>query len=246
MTTAIGFANKFYTLWQISKETRPLGNGHSYVIVHYNYIKNISFDKEKAMALYPDAIYDENLRGKTSSWQTNREVWDNVDVFRFGRYIYKAIAENEDTDYIAWYWDNVSGEHRDYVSEVLKNRGYEIRKTTHNDGMTSEYLISPDDLEKEKINIESLNSVREIIMNNDPLELTPTRNLDEFGEYWDGNIYYKFENYKTLYYNDYAYGLPLKNEKAKRIKNKTIKITDYTFVDNRTSLNIYVKDFEII
>ena len=43
--TAIGYTNKYYTLWQITKESKPLGNGHNYIIIHYNYIKNISYDK---------------------------------------------------------------------------------------------------------------------------------------------------------------------------------------------------------
>ena len=45
-TIAIGFANKFYTLWNITEETKSLGNGCNYVVTHYTYIKNISFDKE--------------------------------------------------------------------------------------------------------------------------------------------------------------------------------------------------------
>ena len=35
---AIGFTNKYYTLWDIVEETRPLGNGHNYVITHFNYM----------------------------------------------------------------------------------------------------------------------------------------------------------------------------------------------------------------
>ena len=66
--TAIGFANKFYTLWHITEETKPLGNGRSYVITNYTFIKNISFDKGVALSKYPEAIFDENLRGKTISW----------------------------------------------------------------------------------------------------------------------------------------------------------------------------------
>ena len=54
--TAIGFANKYYTLWQISEETKPLGNGRSMVVTHYTYVKNISFDKETALAKYPGAL----------------------------------------------------------------------------------------------------------------------------------------------------------------------------------------------
>lgn len=107
-TLAIGFANKFYTLWNITEETKPLGNGRSYMITHHTFIKNISFDKEIALAKYPEAIFDENLRGKTASWNTTKEVWDNVDTFRFGKYNGQKINEVNDLGYTEWYWDQVN------------------------------------------------------------------------------------------------------------------------------------------
>lgn len=56
---AIGFANKFYTLWTVF-ETKYKKT--------YIYRKNISFSKEKAHKLYPDAEFVEDLRGKTHSF----------------------------------------------------------------------------------------------------------------------------------------------------------------------------------
>ena len=154
--TAIGFANKFYTLWQISEETKPLGNGRSYVITHYTYVKNISFDKETALAKYPGATLNENLRGMTRSWDSApKEVWDNVDTFRFGKYTYTKIADNTDTNYLEWYWNQVYADHKEYVGSVLKSRGYEIRtrtwKTYEGYDHTDEYLMSPEALENERI-----------------------------------------------------------------------------------------------
>ena len=248
--TAIGFTNKYYTLWQITEESKPLGNGHNYVTVHYNYIKNISYDKEKAFAQYPDAIFDENLRGKTQSWETAGEVWENVDVFRFGKYKYDKIADINDTEYIAWYWDQVCGEHKDYVSNELKNRGYEIRKYeyTNYDGSKteSEYLMSPEALENERINEDNLNRICNKLEKNEIIELVPIKNLDEFGEYRDGDVIYKFENYKSAYYNGYEYALPIKNGKAKRMKNKNLRITDYIYNRNNNIIQVNVKDFEIV
>ena len=124
--TAIGFANKFYTLWNITEETRPLGNGCNYVVTHYTYIKNISFDKETALAKYPNATLDENLRGKTASWSSQpKEVWDNVNCFRFGKYKYQVI-DSTDVNYLEWYWNQLPiGNHRDYVSSYLEGLGYE-------------------------------------------------------------------------------------------------------------------------
>ena len=56
---AIGFANKFYTLWHVIEREYSKT---------YVFRKNISFSKEKAFKLYPDAVYDEKLRGKSRSF----------------------------------------------------------------------------------------------------------------------------------------------------------------------------------
>ena len=46
----IGFANKFYTLWEVTEGTTPSEiNGMSVNTIHYEYIKNISFDLETAI-----------------------------------------------------------------------------------------------------------------------------------------------------------------------------------------------------
>ena len=103
----IGFANKFYTLWEVTEETRDLGNGRSYLITHYTYIKNISFDKETALSKYPGISIDENLKGHTESWSSKKEIWDNVNTFRFGKYAYKNIEEVNDVSYTEWYWANI-------------------------------------------------------------------------------------------------------------------------------------------
>jgi hypothetical protein len=55
----IGFAYKFYTLWKVIT-TR--------YTTTYIYIKNISFSKDKAKMLYPDAIFNENLKGQTHTF----------------------------------------------------------------------------------------------------------------------------------------------------------------------------------
>lgn len=249
--TAIGFANKFYTLWQISEETRPLGNGCSYLVTHYYYIKNISFDKETALAKYPNAILDENLRGKTASWESKKEVWNNVDTFRFGKYAYTKIAECSDTNYIAWYWNQVYTEHKEYVEEVLKNRGYEIRVNIYENyqgqKVANQYLMSPEDLENERKNNEKMNMILEKCKNNEMFEFVPEYNLDEEGDYRDEDIIFHFDNIKEMYYQGYSYYLPLDAKgKAKRFKNKNVKITKYTYETDNNVITINVKEFEII
>ena len=245
----IGFANKYYTLWEITEETRYLGNGHRYVIVHNTFVKNISFDKETAFAKYPEAGFDETLRGKTHSWESKKEVWDNVDVFRFGKYKYDNIDSCSDTSYIEWYWNNIYDEHIDYVSNVLKNRGYEIRINTYinHEGkvVNSEYLMNPENLEIECQNKEKLNNTINELATGNPIEIFIESNPNDEGDYRDGDIIYHFQEVKENWYNGFNYYLPVLNGKAKRVKNKTIIIKNYTYKLDNDIVTIEVLDFDI-
>ena len=246
MTTyAIGFANKFYTLWNISEENRPLGNGHNYIVTHYTYVKNISFDKETAMAKYPDAVFDENLKGMTKSWNTQKEVWDNVDTFRFGKYKYEKI-DDSDLNYLAWYWDNIDGEHREYVGKILEANGYEIRswKSTYNNSENF-YLVSPEELEMERKNNEALNEIETKLNNSETIEFIPEYNPDDEGNCRIGDVIYHFNEVKENWYNGFTYYLPVVNGKQKRIKNKKLTVTKYTYSRTENVITINIEEFII-
>ena len=248
--TAIGFTNKFYTLWEITEETRPLGNGHNYVVTHYTYIKNISFDKETALAKYPNAIFDDSLRGKTRSWESTKEVWDNVDVYRFGKYKYEKI-DNRDLNYLAWYWDNIFVEdHKKFVEDVLTNNGYEIRIHTYTnyqgEEVSSKYLMTPEDLENERKDNEEFNKTLAELEVGNPINLFIESNPDAEGYYTDKNVNYHFQEVKENWYNGFTYYLPILNGKAKRIKNKNIIIKNYTYTVNNNVIDIEILDFEIV
>ena len=242
--TAIGFANKFYTLWQISEETKPLGNGRSYVITHYTYVKNISFDKETALAKYPGATLNENLRGMTRSWDSApKEVWDNVDTFRFGKYAYTKIADNTDTNYLEWYWNQVYSDHKEYVGNVLKSRGYEIRTWGNN----NQYLMSPEALENERIEEANKNEMLNILKMNNPIEISFDHNPGFDGCCRDGNVYYHFQEVKENYYQGWEYYLPVVNGKQKRIKNKNLIIKNYTYrTEDNGNITVEILDFDIV
>ena len=244
--TAIGFANKFYTLWQISEETKPLGNGRSYVITHYTYVKNISFDKETALAKYPGATLDENLRGMTRSWDSApKEVWDNVDTFRFGKYAYTKIADNTDTNYIAWYWEQISNEHKEYVGSVLKSRGYEIR-TWGNDN-DNQYLVSPEALENERMAEANKNTVLEVLKKNNPFNISFDHNPSSYGICIIDDILYHFQQVHVNYYQGFEYYLPVVNGKQKRIKNKNLVIKNYTYrTEDNGLVVVEILDFDIV
>ena len=242
--TAIGFANKFYTLWQISEETKPLGNGCSRVVTHYTYIKNISFDKAAALAKYPNAVFNENLHGMTRSWDSEpKMVWDNVDLFRFGKYQYMHIDSNTDTNYIAWYWDQIyDTDHKEFVGSVLKSRGYEIRKWDSG----SEYLMSPEDLENERIAEANKNEVLEGLKLNNPIEVTFDHNPSSYGICRINDVLYHFQQVKENYYQGWEYYLPVVNGKQKRIKNKKLIINNYTYrTEDNGLITVEILDFNI-
>ena len=246
----IGFTNKYYTLWSMTEDFKPLGNGHSYVVQHFTYIQNISMDRETAFKKFPGVEYMEGLRGKSHSFDYKKEVWDNVDTFRFGKYKYEKIESVNDLNYTAWYWDQVYAEHKDFVSEFLKKNGYEVRTHTwiSYDGTekTDEYLMSPEALEEEKKNIAAVNATIEKCKNNESFEFIPEYNLDEMGDYRDGDIIFHFAEIKENYYQGYTYYLPILNGKAKRFKNKNIKVTKYSYSVNNRIVTINVEDFEIM
>ena len=243
--SAIGFANKFYTLWDITEETKPLGNGCYRTITYYNYIKNISFDKETAITKYPNAILDGNLRGKTLSWVSEpKEVWTNVDVFRFGKYKYSKIDENTDTKYIAWYWEQINDEdHKDYVLNVLKSRGYEVRISKYDNEYR--YVISPEQILEEKRLATEVTLVMNELLYGEGVYLDMKANPDMIGDYRVGNIIWHFQEVKENWYNGFNYYLPVLNGKQKRVKNKTLFIKNYTFINEDGILKIEILDFEI-
>ena len=248
---SIGFANKFYTLWEISTEIRHINEGHSYEITNYRYIKNISFDKEVALAKYPNVPFDEDLKGKTQSWNSTKEIWDNVNVFRFGQWKYYNIDTFSDTSYIEWYWDNCCGEdHKKHVGEVLESRGYEIRtkEWISKDGYknTHVWLMTPEDLKEERIQKEKVENTIKSLETKEPIEIMFDRNPNCDGEEFVDYVKYHFPEVKEYVYDRFPYYLPVLKGKAKRIKNKNLRITNYTFEENDGTITVEILDFEII
>jgi hypothetical protein len=66
----IGFANKFYTLWEVGSPYRKYVNEHTFFMaIDYTYFKNLSFDLDKAKEKMGESDYniDLNLKG-SQSW----------------------------------------------------------------------------------------------------------------------------------------------------------------------------------
>jgi len=109
----IGFAQKMYTLWDVQQEPQYVldayGNYHLSHIRHlYFYIQNISMDKTKAFEKYPDAKFDENLKGKTNDFSRDEQKELTTDIIWFGRYKGRLLTEIADLDfqYILWLYEN--------------------------------------------------------------------------------------------------------------------------------------------
>ena len=251
--TAIGFAEKYYTLWYVDTYTRTIREGQDENVTRYTYVKNISFDKEKAFAQYPNAKFIEDLRGKTQSWNSVEVVWTNVNTFRFGKYNEENIDNCTDTDYIEWYWKQVYGEHKDYVGNVLKARGYEIRVSeseyTDYDGNikkeTYYVAMSPTDLENERIANEKKETLKAMLDSGNAFNLFVEYNPNEEGLYRYEDILYKFAEVGENYYNGYTYYLPMLKGKQKRVKGKTISVKKYDYTENENYLIVNIYDFAV-
>lgn len=229
----IGFASKYYTLWEVSKRTTNTQN-RTTTWYEYVYIKNISMDKDTAFAKHPGIEYDESLRGKTISFKTTPvTIYTDVTKFRFGKYETVSIDGINDVNYTMWYYDNISDEaHRDYVKSVLINKyGY-----IEYDGS----LYTEEDYAAILESNAHFDNVMKMISNNEVLTFISERNPDGYGELCVDGINYRFNEVGENYYKGYNYYLPIMNGKQKRIKNKKVNVTKYTstVIDNRINIDI--------
>lgn len=76
-----------------------------------------------------------------------------------------------------------------------------------------------------------------------PISLNINTNPNFNGLIREGKITYKFEKVKECEYQGHKYFLPMLNNSGKRVKGKTIVITDYEFLENEK--RILIKNFTI-
>lgn len=225
----IGFAGTFYTLWNVQTESIYLTdiNGQSYlagVKGHFNYIKNISTDLEKAKALHPDLEVDEDLYGRNKSWSDFKRadrVNENPHIMTFGKYINRDISEliEQDFDYILWMLDS-KYEYSDN-GNFAKNHPKVIEHFRQ---------IEEAENEKERLHTELYNKV----LADGEITIVLEKNLSV----GDGYAYYShkengtslelnFEGgtWKEMEYGGFTYGLPTLKGKAKRTKGKSVTLT---------------------
>lgn len=230
---AIGFANKFFTLWSI--ETEPVyttdSNGKFWLTgynTRYIYHKNISFDLDKAKSLYPKLEVHEDLRGKTASWTTENKEDLCPQIMKFGKYYGEDINEllEQDFQYLIWICENKQyTSNGDYAKNLPKVQAY---------------FKAIEDARNKLIN--DRNNAFEELLNAGSYEFVAERNLkidDEFAYIYvnegDLCVTFKFEQgtFTRNEYNGFVYGLPIVKGKAKRMKGKTIRLE---FVEDKTGI----------
>lgn len=97
----IGFAEKFYTLWDYQKEVHySTTSDDKHVatgVTHkYFYIKNISKDIEKVKFLFPYTPINDSLKGMVRSWERTEKIDYPSEYFPFGKLKGSLIAESDD------------------------------------------------------------------------------------------------------------------------------------------------------
>lgn len=219
----IGFAGKYYTLWSVIS-TEVKNEKESYTRRTYAYLKNISMDINKVKSLYPGLEIDKTLNGK--HYYTSIENYKRIDdpnEFNFGKYAGKRFDAVADVEYTYWYSQQLlTDDNRDACYEFLKLHGYVVIEG---------HIYSPQEYEK----IQSANRVCDELLETNAkqgyIDLTITENAHYDAEgrcVLPTNIKGVYivceEGAKMMYYQGWEYYLPIFDGKAKRMKNKTVRI----------------------
>lgn len=118
----IGFANKYFTLWEVTGPHKVDYDTHIATIMKYTYIQNLSFDRHKAVQKVRDRVGNNyvvnlSLRG-AKSFEKSMKVEYKPDKFLFGQYLNQPFEEVDDVGYLLWYYRNTVGTEKE--SPILK------------------------------------------------------------------------------------------------------------------------------
>lgn len=244
----IGFTNKYYTLWEVSKKT--VRDEYEEVTTYtYTYIKNISYDMNEAIKQYPNATIDLNLKGSHTFVRNETRSLILPDCFQFGKYRAQPLMDCKDIEYIRWYVKQIDpeSEHFKYVREKMEDEGF-----IYEDGM----FLTKEEKERNLAEIRRFNEFRKLMNKHENPVILFERNLfyeDDVDcfcyKFFIGMsaVYISFEETKEMEYNGFVYGLPVKKKTGKKIKNKNLMLTGYKVMeDNDKMIHIKVSDFEIL
>jgi len=274
MALAIGFANKYFTLWNVSSREETVGNEDNwttYNVTDRHFIQNLSMDEEKAIKKAKDMgcknlIPDEGLYGVSQSWSSKevKESYSNPELFKFGRYQGTRIDEilESEIDYLLWYAsEQTDEEHLLHIRKVsIEKFGFvNILGNTPIDDI--ECIFRNKEEAKLALEAESLHYIKEdfkkYCYGKTVLVGFLKHNLDEDGEGYffivtadaiEVRFDIRFSEVKENYYNGYEYYLPIDSKgKAKRVKNKTIEVFgEWKYSEEQGEKAFYVNDFKVL
>ena len=137
MTNIIGFAEKFYTLWQYEVKENFVANsqGNKYctsIITTFTFVKNVSMSLEVVKSLYPKTEIDLTLRGKTTVLRTVKKDLPS-EFFWFGKYYGQKIDDiiESDFNYCIWAKENTNTPYLSKHHKILAH--FEAKKQKTND-----------------------------------------------------------------------------------------------------------------
>ena len=254
MSLAIGFTNKYFTLWNVYSREETVGDVNSwttYTVTNRYFIQNLSMDLESARKKAKEMgcknlIVDEELHGVSQSWSSKevKESYSNPELFKFGRYKGTRIDETleSEIDYLLWYLSEQSWEkdmeHISYIRKFLVDEfGFvNILGKTPNE---TESIFRTKKEANAELEAETLHYIKEDFLDSCYLKTslvgTLIRNVNDCGY---GFLYVQnekadievdlcvhFEDIKANWYNGFEYYLPIDSKgKAKKVKNKTIEV----------------------
>lgn len=261
----LSFANKYYTLWYVEEDhIVDTTRGYEFDDIRATYIKNVSMNKDTAIAKYPDTPWNTSLQGKSRSFSYHANM-KPIETYSFtmGRYKGMKYADCTDYKYMVWYFNSFPSDQREdltsfmpLVNAVTENTDYILYEV---EGNTRSWytLITPaeyQEIVEERLYNEQIAStfadgyaIVEVLSNWLCEESSGYYSLHTKGKYT-----FLFDENDTVYYpgNYYSSGgnKPAINGKGKNLKGKRVKL--YITQDGnaaRVNSNTYlVTKFEIL
>lgn len=228
----IGFATKFYTLWDVTTETVVVNQnaGAFYCVTKCTYIKNLSKNLEKAKIQAGTDNIDLDLRGQRSfSYRSETKV--DSKYFPYGKLAFTLISESSDT----WQLKRLAKDSK-YPdnAQQASNRLVELGFINFEGEFLTQDEINAI-LEKREMVANSKKEV-EAICKAGVIEFFAEKNFKvvETEEGYEARysievgsstlyLYLPEGEYKEMSYNGFEYALPIISGKAKKIKGKNVR-----------------------
>lgn len=236
MKKIIGFAHKFYTLWNYEGveqfRTDAYGNHHYTHTLHkFHYIKNISMDLNVVLEAYPGVQIDEGLRGKSGSFE--REDYPKLppSYFWHGKYSGRTVDDVIETDfsYCLWAAENM-GSVREYIKAHPKYIAhFEAIRQEHERIIASVPHIKAGDVVELEFTSNGFNAYWS---DGGKISYKDSEDVDGLydrchadAQYGDLSVRVHFDGGMKKVSGMYPYIMPVVNGKAQKTRGKKITVT---------------------